>query len=706
MTRLILIAAGAACLAAPNPKPWSFAPVRRAPAPAVAARNPVDRFILAKLNQLGIKAAPQADKRTLLRRLYLDLTGLLPTLEQSAAFLADTRPDAYERLANQLMRSPHYGEKWARYWLDLARYADSEGGVQDYPRPFAWRYRQWVIEALNEDMPFDRFTIEQVAGDFLPNATIEQKIATGFHRNTVTSREGGIVLEKLRYDQLVDRVNTIGTAWLGLTVGCAQCHDHKYDPITRRDFYRLFAFFENGVESDLEAPVPGEIGGYRRTVAEFRTQRNKLLEEYKAAPVQAEWESNLRFAAANPGKRTDWDNAYDSITKLVDNAHKILHKAPSARTERESDALTDAFAKYASGAIGKKRYDEMKLKELDQKLSAMREKYPPLSIAMILAEDTSRVPTHIRYRGDYKDKGPEVTAGTPESLSSLAADDPPNRLGLARWLVSKNNPLTARVAVNRIWQELFGRGLVRTSDDFGVQGEAPTHPELLDWLAAQFMDHGWSMKHIVRVIVTSDTYKQSSAARPDLAGRDPANTLLARQSRLRLPAELIRDAALQASGLLYDMVGGESVRPAQPEGVADLQYSMKWAETAGKGRYRRGLYIHTQRTAMYPLLMNFDSPDRTVTCARREVSNTPLQALNLLNDPVFVEAARNLAARIVEEAKSDDDRLARAFELCYSRPPSSNEKDLVLSRVAKAGRNAWLGPARALLNSDEFLTRE
>jgi hypothetical protein len=706
MRLFALIPACALCFAASKPRPWSFEPVRRPALPQSTAPNPVDRFILAKLKQLGIEPSPQASRTTLLRRVYLDLTGLLPTPEQSAAFLADTRPDAYEKLVDELLRSPHYGEKWARYWLDLARYADSEGGVQDYPRPYAWRYRQWVIDAFNSDMPFDRFTIEQVAGDLLPHPTLDQKIATGFHRNTVTSREGGIDLEKLRYDQLVDRANTIGTAWLGLTIGCAQCHDHKYDPITRNDFYRLYAFFENGVELDLDAAVPGEIGQYRRYVPEFRSQRNMLLEDYKIAPIQAEWESNLRFAAANPGKRTDWDAAYDSFTKLVDHAHKILHKAPESRTVREQDALTDAFAKYASTAIGKKRYDELKIKELEQKLAALWDKYPPLSIAMTLAEDGNRLPTNIRYRGGYKDKGPVVEPGTPESLPPLPSGEHANRLTLARWLVSRDNPLTARVAVNRLWQELFGRGIVRTSDDFGVQGELPTHPELLDWLAAEFMDRGWSVKTVVRLIVTSSTYKQSSVVRPGLTQRDPANTLLARQSRFRLPAELIRDAALQASGLLYDIVGGESVRPFQPEGVTDLQYSMKWAESTGKARYRRGLYIHTQRTAMYPLLMNFDSPDRTVTCARREVSNTPLQALNLMNDPVFVEAARNLATRLAEEARSDDDRIARAFELCYSRPPTPYEKDLVLSRVAKSGSNNWFGAARALLNSDEFLTRE
>lgn len=721
--------------AAARKRPWSFEPVQRPAVPPVRnsgwVRNPVDAFVLAKLESMGFEPSREASKRTLARRVYLDLIGLLPTPDEVAAFAADTDPGAYERLVDRLMQSEHYGEKWARPWLDLARFADSEGGVQDYIRPYAWRYRDWVIKALNADMPFDRFTIEQMAGDLLPNATIDQKLATGFHRNTQTSREGGIDLKQLRFDQLVDRTNTVGTAWLGLTVGCSQCHDHKYDPITQKDYYRLMAFFENSAELDMEAPVPGELGPYRKTVGEYRRERQKLLEQYGIAPLQAEWEKNLTDAMDNPGKRTDWDGYYDSFSKHVDHGPKLLKKDPALRTEREREAFTAFFLRYAEGPVGKKRYTELKLKEANEKFTALREKYPPLSIAMTLAEDTERQPSYVRLRGNFKDLGVEVTPGTIESLGALPADGTADRLALARWLVAPENPLTARVAVNRSWQELFGRGLVRTSEDFGTQGEKPTHPELLDWLASEFRSNGWSMKKLHRLIVTSSTYRQASQSREDLTVRDPQNTLLARQTRMRLPAELIRDEALTVSGLLLDAVGGESVRPPQPEGIADLSYSLKWVETTGRGRYRRGLYVQTQRTNLYPLLGNFDAPDRTVTCARRDSSNTPLQALNLMNDPVFTEAAQALTARLLKEAQTDSGRIERAFALCYGRPATPQDRDMVASwlqtrrQLTKANSktaeampladiegvdqvdaSAWFGVARALMNSDEFITRE
>jgi hypothetical protein len=716
-------------------RPWSFEPIHRPSIPAVRhaswVRNPIDAFVLAKLEAAEIEPSPQAPRSVLLRRVYLDLTGLPPTPEEVAAFLGDQQPGNYERLVDRLLRSEHYGEKWARSWLDVARYADSEGGVQDYVRPFAWRYRHWVIDALNRDMPFDQFTTEQIAGDLLPASTLEQKLATGFQRNTITSREGGIDLEKLRFDQLVDRANTVGSAWLGLTVGCAQCHDHKYDPISQKDYYRLLAFFENSDEVDIEAPLPGELGPYQRRLPEYRRERQNLLQEYKVAGLQAEWEDNLRDSAAHPGKRTDWDTRYDSFCKTLDHGIRILHTDPARRTQREQDAMTDLFVQSAEGSVGKKRYEELRLKELAEKLTALSQKNPPLSLIPTLAEDRERHPSFIRVRGNYKDKGVEVTRGTPESLPTMPAGAPADRLALARWIVSRENPLTARVAVNRSWQELFGRGLVRTSEDFGMQGEKPSYPELLDWLAARFVDGGWSMKALNRMIVTSATYRQSSRIRPDLLTRDPGNALLARQSRVRLPAELIRDSALAVSGLLLDTVGGESVRPPQPEGIADQSYSLKWVETAGTTRYRRGLYIQTQRTAMYPLLGNFDAPDRTVTCARRENSNTPLQALNLMNDPVFTEAAQALASRLLKASGTEQDRVKRAFMLCYARPPSPKDLDTLLTYLQRrralaqaddsaapplsaahladvnpADATAWFGLSRALMNSDEFINRE
>jgi hypothetical protein len=454
---------------------------------------------------------------------------------------------------------------------------------------------------------------------------------------------------------------------------------------------------------------------YRQRHGEYRAERRKLLEEYGVPRLQPEWEDGLRYAFANPGKRTDWDAAFDPFSKQIDHSIRILHTDPAQRTEREQDAMTDYCVKAAGGIFGKKRYDELRWKDLQGKLTELSAKYPRLSLAMTLIESNERHSTHIRIRGDYKQKGIEVTPGTPGALPGQAAD----RLALARWLVSPENPLTARVAVNRFWQQLFGRGLVGTPEDFGTQGEKPTHPELLDLLARDFMGNGWSMKRLIRQIVTSSTYRQSSDARPDLAAIDPDNRLLARQARFRLPAELIRDSVLQAGNLLTKGIGGESIRPPQPEGVAEQAYSYKWVETTDQSRYRRGLYVHVQRTALYPLLMNFDAPDRVVSCSRREISNTPLQALNLMNDPVFAEAARALSSRLLKEANREKDRIERAFELCYSRKPTAKERDLVsshLDRRRKLARGqsgerdaeaaAWFGVSRALLNSDEFLTRE
>jgi hypothetical protein len=694
------IGAGAPWSTARKPLPWSFAPLKKPLEPTIRQsqwkRNGIDAFILAKLEAKGIRPSAEADPCTLLRRLYLDLTGLPPTPEQF-----DQHQSApYERVVDELLGSSHFGEKWSRHWLDLARYADSEGGVQDYARPFAWRYRDWVINAFNRDMPFDRFTVEQMAGDLLPNSTLPQRIATGFHRNTLTSREGGVELERIRFEQLVDRASTVGTVWLGLTVGCAQCHDHKYDPITQQDFYRLMAFFENADEVDLEAPLPGEWGIYRQYEKEFRQQRGQLLDEYKIADTLAFWEDGVRDALAHPGRRPNWDVNYDAFSKKVDHGTRTLLKKPAERTAREQDSLVDYFVQSSSGAIGKEKYEALKLKELSEKLKKLDEKYPRLSTVMTLGEDGQRNPAFVRIRGNWADKGAAVEPGSPASLPPMKGDRR-DRLALAGWLVSPANPLTARVTVNRLWQELFGRGLVRTSEDFGAQGEAPSHPELLDWLASEFIQRGWSIKGMVRLMVTSAAYRQASGARPELDSIDPANILLARQSRFRLPAELIRDATLRASGLLNDTVGGESIRPPQPEGVADLQYSMKWEETRDRNKYRRGLYVFVQRTANYPLLMNFDAPDRTVSCTRRETSNTPLQPLNLMNDPVFVEAAQALAARILEQPAAQ--RVGYAFRLCYARQPSGRERDLLLSFL---DRRDWFGASRALLNSDEFLTRE
>ena len=697
---------------------WAFQPLRRPPVPA--GRRPVDAFILARLEKEGLKPSPEAPRSTLLRRLSLDLTGLPPTLDELAQFLADTRPDAYERQVDRLLASPHYGEKWARHWLDLARYADSDGYEKDWARPWAWRYRHWVIDALNRDLPFDQFTIQQIAGDLLPHPTVDERVATGFHRNTLTNREGGVSNEQFRFENTVDRAVTVATVWLGLTMGCAQCHDHKYDPLPQRDFYRFYAFFDSLEEADIDAPLPGELGPWLRKRAEYEDQRRALLVQYRIPELQPEWERQMLEAAAHPGQRTDWDLAWDCLLKLTEggDGEKILRKAPEARTPREREVLTTHFIRNYHFAVGRKNYDELKFGELDKKLRDLYAAYPQLSQAPTVAEEPAPRRTHLRLRGDYKNLGPEVEPGTPAVLPPLAASGHATRLELARWLVSPENPLTARVVVNRMWQELFGQGLVRTPEDFGTQGARPTHPELLDWLACEFIERGWSMKQMHRLIVTSATYRQTSDTRPELDSKDPANTLLARQSRLRLPAELIRDAALAAAGLLDTRVCGRSVRPPQPPGVAELAYanSVKWAESDGADRYRRGLYIHFQRTTPYPLLVNFDAPKSTVTACRRIRSNTPLQALNLLNDPVFVEAAQALAHRILVEAPpSFEARLARACQLTLARQPEPREiarlRRYYEQQAGLASPNSkalapWTGVASVLLNLDEFIVRE
>ncbi len=571
---------------------WSFQPVGRPGVPAVRTqtqlRNPIDNFILARLEAEGIKPSPEADKTTLLRRVSLDLTGLPPTTAQVDQFLSDSRLDAYERAVDRLLESQHYGEKWARYWLDLSRYADSDGYEKDNVRPHAWRYRHWVIDALNRDMPFDQFLLEQIAGDLVPNGTVEQKVATGFQRNAVTNREDGIDVEQYRNEKLIDRTATFGTAYLGLTVGCAQCHDHKYDPLTQREFYQLLAFFTNAEEVDVQAPLPGERGPYLAALPNYRDKRNSLLDKYHVDELQQAWESRMKEARAHPGKWTDWDKAYTvfQVQFHLDDADKVLDTDPAQRTQEQADLLTDHFVINYYRVITKDVIEKLKFADLRKQLDELKSSTPFLSQAQTLTEATVPRKTWILIRGDYRSHGVEVQPATPAFLNPMPGDPAPSRLTLAKWAVSRDNPLTARVAVNRMWQEFFGRGIVRTSNDFGMQGDKPSHPELLDWLATNFMDGGWRVKRMHRLIVTSATYRQSSKARQDLQQIDPANTLLARQSRIRLPAELIRDSALVVSDLLDPAVGGKSVRPAQPKGVADLAYAghVTWKESEGRER--------------------------------------------------------------------------------------------------------------------------
>jgi hypothetical protein len=717
---------------------WSFQKIQRPAVPAVTdrawPRNEVDNFILARLEREGIAPSPEAGKLTLLRRLSLDLTGLPPTPEEVREYLSDNRPDAYERLVDRLLDSPHYGEKWARYWLDLARYADSDGYEKDRARPWAWRYRHWVIDALNRDMPYDEFTREQLAGDLLPNRNQDTLVATGFNRNTLTNREGGTDPEQFRDEQVLDRAATLGTVWMGLTVGCAQCHNHKFDPISQKEFYQLTAFFNTQEEVNMQAPLPGELGPYLAAKPEYDRKRRALLEEYKIPGAFADYQSKLRESALHPGHHEDWDFAYGEFTHTVDNARKVLFLDPAKRSEVQENAMLDVFLGSCGNLYPKEHCEELKVREVRTKLNELNAKLPAVSYAPVLLENDTPPKTYIHVKGDWRDHGAEVQPGTLAVLPPLPAGVPATRLALARWLTSPDHPLTSRVAVNRIWQEVFGRGIVYTSEDFGTQGDRPTHPELLDWLATEYMRRGWSQKQMIRLLVTSATYRQSSHARPELQEKDPNNTLLARQSRLRLSAELIRDEALFAGGLLDFRVGGRSVRPAQPKGVAELSYggSVKWEESTGADRYRRGMYILFQRTVPYPQLINFDAPAATLACTRRERTDTPLQALNLMNDPVFFEAAQGLAFRILRESDGAfRDRLKYAYAVTLAREPSGREAERMgkyfddasrdmkanpsavdalfpnrLEGISQAEAAAWVELSRVLLNLDEFITKD
>jgi len=723
------------------PAHWAFLPAKKPPLPQVQdsswIRNGIDAFVLARLENEGIEPSREASKATLVRRLSLDLTGLPPALEVVDEFVSDPSLDAYERLADRLLESPHYGEKWATHWLDLARYADSDGYEKDTPRPHAWRYRHWVINAFNNDLPFDQFTIDQIAGDLVPNATVEQRVAAGLHRNTLKNREGGVNIEQYRFEETIDRTNTVGTVWLALSVGCAQCHDHKYDPTSQKDYYRFFAFFNSIDEVNIDAPLAGEFGPYLAAQPGYNQKRREILEKHKAAELQAPWEAKLLEAAASPGKWTDWDLSYDVLPLYMDKGHQVLRKSLSQRTEREAYDLTKFFLKNYGRVVTSERYKELGFKEAFNQLTALDQETPALSRARSVEDLAAPRTTHIHIRGGWDREGIAVTPGSPAFLSQIETrlGAVPTRLDLGNWIVSRDNPLTARVAVNRIWQEYFGRGIVLSSENFGTQGEKPSHPELLDWLAAGFMDQGWSLKKLHKMIVTSATYRQSSNHRPELQQTDPGNVLLARQARVRLPGELIRDSALSVSGLLYPKVGGKSVKPPQPEGVAALAYAgqVKWQQSEGKDAYRRGLYIHFQRTVPYPFLMNFDSPDASATHCRRERSNTPLQALNLLNDDVFFESAQAFAARVLQDSPGDrfSDRLDFAYRLVVARLPTAQEQERLLGfyleqkRILEADsekRDAlfaaalegvppveaatWVTVSRVLLNLDEFITKE
>ncbi len=660
-------------------------------------RGPIDTLILARLEQEGLPYSSEAERATLLRRLSLDLAGLPPSLAEMDAFTADARPDAYERIVDRLLASPHYGERWGRHWLDLARYADSNGYTRDFGRQI-WKYREWVIDAINRNLPFDQFTIEQLAGDMLPGATEEQLIATGFHRNTLINEEGGTDQEQFRVEAVVDRVNTTGAVWLGLTVGCARCHSHKYDPISQAEYYQLFALLNNCDEPTIEVPTR------QQREAGALAHREKIRKQIQAFELAVE-----RQRPGLEAEQREWEATVtpQERARLPGPVQVAFDMKLEARDDKNKKLIEDYFRETD---VARQVFPDL------QHIFDLREAEPKIPTTMVLRERKEPRETYVHRRGDFLDRGAQVTGGVPAVLPPIeACSDTPNRLDFARWLVSAENPLTARVTVNRDWQKFFGRGLVETEDDFGAQGTLPSHPELLDWLATEFVERGWKIKSLHRQIVASSVYRQSSELRSELTTRDPQNRLLARQSRLRLDAEIVRDVALAASGLLTHTMGGPSVFPPQPDGVFDFTQDPKpWNAADGSDRYRRGMYTHFWRSSPYPMLLTFDAPGGNVSCTRRLRSNTPLQSLTLANDQAFFECAEALARWLLaDQSENDMQRAETAFQLCVSRQPTPAECQLLSHLVreelaAAPGETvmAWTRICRVLLNLDETITRE
>ena len=716
---------------------WSFARPKRPAIPLVRdkswARNPIDSFVAARLESEGIAPSPEAPPAVLLRRLGLDLTGLPPGPGDVDSFSAGR--ESYERAVERLLASPHHGEMQALHWLDQARFGESDGYQADYIRPYAWRWRHWVIDAFNRNIGFDRFTVEQIAGDLIPGATGRQRVATGFHRNALHNREGGFPIEMDRVERAVERTSAVATVWLGLTAGCARCHDHKFDPISQRDFYGLYSFFNSAVERDIDAPLAGERDVYMKRRPESERRRAELFEQYKIPELQAYWESRILESATDPdsGLEPIWRILWELLLFELDGGTETVRTPPDKRTRKQSDLLSRYFVRNVVGGYDfqtPEGYKDLEFADLKTAFKKLEEEYPGLAQAYTMAENPQPPETRILLRGNYRSPGIPVEPSAPAALPPLPPGKP-NRLALATWLVSPENPLTARVTVNRLWQQYFGAGLVSTPEDFGTRGERPSHPELLDWLAVEFMESGWDLKALHRLIVTSSTYRQASDIRPDLSEIDPSNRLLARQSRTRLPAEIIRDAAFSAAGLLDRRIGGASVRPYLPEGATEIGFGnfVQWPQSVGADNYRRGLYIFRQRTLPYPQLETFDAPDTVQVACKRDRSTTPLQALTLLNDPVFTEAARNLALRVTREGGvSLKGRLRHAFRLCLSRDPSPAEinrladyfeqQHRILSEGAQLSTptestasaddleaDSWTAVASVLLNLAEFLTR-
>lgn len=849
---------------------WAFIRPERLPLPAVSneawATNAIDRFIMAKLDDAGLKPSPEADRATLIRRVTLDLTGLPPTPSEVDAFVNDSHPDAYEKVVDRLLESRRYGEQMTRYWLDLVRYGDSHGLHLDNERAL-WKYREWVIDAFNTNKRFDQFTLEQVAGDLLPDSTIDQKVATGFNRCNVTTSEGGSINEEVLVRYAVDRTETMSTIFMGLTLGCAVCHDHKFDPVTQKEFYQLYAFYNAAADAAMDgnalAPPPtikvptpdqttllAELDGKIASVKEQLTSALAAVEyvdpgagatptlpepaefvwiedeapagaklqgdtawEFVTAPdhpVHTGTKSTRREAAAlsqhfftdaspklkigegdklfaycwldpaNPpksimlqfndgvwghrafwgedlipfdsgtgenhrpmgplpptgewvrlevdaahvglkagaelngwaftqfGGKVYWDHA-GSVTKTPQGTQsfesllaweaydRALEKSDvpqpvrdaikvetEKRTPEQSKLIRDHFVQFVHPTI-RKTFEPLQ-KQIEEMNKQRSDTDAAIAITMIMQDMPTPRETFVLKRGEYTMPGEKVEANVPAVFPPLPADAPRNRLGLAEWLVDPSHPLTARVTVNRYWQQYFGVGIVKTAEDFGSQGQWPTHPELLDWLAVEFIESGWDIKAMQKLIVMSSTYRQSSNVTPELLQSDPDNALLARGPRFRLDAEVVRDSALAMSGLLYEQIGGKSVRPYQPDGIWESvsfvgSTTQNYKRDAGDALYRRSMYTFWKRTAPPPSLMAFDAPSRETCIARRSRTNTPLQALVLMNDVQYVEASRHLAARMIEQSgDSPDSGLTFGFRICTARAPTEHEL-AVLKRV-------------------------
>jgi len=717
---------------------WSYEKPVKAEVPA--GTNGVDHLVRQRLAARGLASSREADRRTLIRRLCFDLLGLPPTPEEVVAFVADTRPDAYVLLVDRLLASPHYGEKMAIGWLDVVRFADTIGYHSDNPRN-VWPYRDWVIRSFNDNQPFDQFTIHQVAGDLAPDATQETRIGSAFNRLLLSTEEGGAQAKDYEARMLTDRVRAIGTTWLGQTTGCAQCHDHKFDPFTTKDFYALGAFF-----SDIQEPILGRredgmvigtpeehkrLAELDATLAEAKKKFDAIVSQLDAA--QQQWEADIvAYGVTMPELAAD-SKATDADKNTAKQVAASLAKEPAKRDGNDKNRLRDYFRAKATKLFQTER-DGLAKAEKDRK-----EFYDPLAKCLVSVHTDKPRTVRILPRGNWMDEtGEVIKPAFPAYLPQPTIEGrEPNRLDLARWLVSRDNPLTARVVMNRLWKQFFGTGLSKVLDDLGAQGEPPANPELLDWLACEFMDSQWNLKHMVRTIVTSETYRQTSVATPELAAADPVNRELARQSTFRVEAECVRDAALSVSGLLARAIGGPSVKPYQPEGYwENLNFPTRtYPNDSGEKQYRRGLYTWWQRSFLHPSMLAFDAPSREECCAERNRSNIPQQALVLLNDPSYVEASRSLAARILKECNgSPEERVAWAWRQVLQRLPRVEEMETVMPLLRehiahykasptaaesllttgltavppdtdKVELAAWTHVARVLLNLHETITR-